>query len=437
MKTIGTSRQHAPAAGHGATTRAALGALLVILGATPVAAQCVGDCGGNGAVTVNEIITMVNIALEAAPISACPAGDANMSNTITVNEILAAVNNFLLGCAATPTPTVGMAKCTTVNVTVELVYDVDAVPDLAGLVVDLHYPPTAVGIPGSGFDDTVAERVTDLSGANGFASIQDRDTDADGQDDTLHNVYAATTNIVAGDFEAVRLDCVPGAPAPAADAFSCEVSDTVDSQASPVDGVDCAVRVTTMLVPTPTPNTVHPTPTPQIPTPTPTPGSAVCGNGIVEAGETCDDGNTATNPPNDSCPGDCTIITCTPAESMTRIGVSFTPPTGTNVASLGVLIEYPDGVVQIPGTADDPSVTAAVTNSPSGYLATGFDYDYALSVGLAGTRALTPGNVFTVSFANCQNAAPPAASAFKCTVTDASNTQFHTVSGVTCAVTVQ
>jgi hypothetical protein len=59
---------------------------------------CVGDCNGSGEVTVNELITMVNIALGNSPVSACSAGDANGDGEITVNEIITAVNNALSGC---------------------------------------------------------------------------------------------------------------------------------------------------------------------------------------------------------------------------------------------------------------------------------------------------------------------------------------------------
>lgn len=64
------------------------------------AAGCVGDCGGDSQVTVNELITMVNIALGTAQISACAVGDANGDGQITVNEIITAVNNALNGCPA-------------------------------------------------------------------------------------------------------------------------------------------------------------------------------------------------------------------------------------------------------------------------------------------------------------------------------------------------
>ncbi|MFI5367040.1 MAG: hypothetical protein ACHQ4J_15610 [Candidatus Binatia bacterium] len=67
---------------------------------TPAARPCTGDCDGSGDVTVNELITMVNIALGTEPLSACPNGDADGSGTITVNEIITAVGFALNGCPA-------------------------------------------------------------------------------------------------------------------------------------------------------------------------------------------------------------------------------------------------------------------------------------------------------------------------------------------------
>jgi len=62
------------------------------------AATCVGDCSGDHMVTVDEILTMVNIALGNAPVSECTAGDANGDGMITVDEILTAANNALNCC---------------------------------------------------------------------------------------------------------------------------------------------------------------------------------------------------------------------------------------------------------------------------------------------------------------------------------------------------
>ena len=66
---------------------------------TPTPCSCVGDCNCNGGVTVDEILTMVNIALGNTPVTMCEAGDANHDLQITVDEILTAVNNALNGCA--------------------------------------------------------------------------------------------------------------------------------------------------------------------------------------------------------------------------------------------------------------------------------------------------------------------------------------------------
>jgi predicted outer membrane repeat protein len=65
--------------------------------AAPRPPACMGDCNGNGQVTVDEILTMVNIAL-GNTVTACDAGDANHDGQITVDEILTAVNNALNGC---------------------------------------------------------------------------------------------------------------------------------------------------------------------------------------------------------------------------------------------------------------------------------------------------------------------------------------------------
>ncbi|MBI3785293.1 MAG: hypothetical protein HY270_18020 [Deltaproteobacteria bacterium] len=66
--------------------------------ATPTSIACVGDCDGDGVVTINEIILLANIALGNLPVSACTAGDSDGDGNITVNEIIAAVNNALNGC---------------------------------------------------------------------------------------------------------------------------------------------------------------------------------------------------------------------------------------------------------------------------------------------------------------------------------------------------
>lgn len=70
------------------------------------APACVGDCNGDSEVTVDEIITMVNIANGAAPLEACPNADGNGDGEVSIDDIISAVNNANNGC---PTPTPGGA----------------------------------------------------------------------------------------------------------------------------------------------------------------------------------------------------------------------------------------------------------------------------------------------------------------------------------------
>lgn len=64
----------------------------------PPIGGCVGDCDGSGDVTVNEIVSGVNIALGNADLGVCPTFDANQDGQVTVNELLQAVNGAVNGC---------------------------------------------------------------------------------------------------------------------------------------------------------------------------------------------------------------------------------------------------------------------------------------------------------------------------------------------------
>lgn len=67
----------------------------------PAQPACAGDCNGDGAVSVNELLTMVNISLDNVAVSACEVGDLNRDTHITIDEILAAIDAALAGCPGT------------------------------------------------------------------------------------------------------------------------------------------------------------------------------------------------------------------------------------------------------------------------------------------------------------------------------------------------
>jgi len=61
---------------------------------------CVGDCNGEGAVDVAELVRAVNVALGSLPVAQCAAADANRDGRVTIDELVSAVRAALEGCPA-------------------------------------------------------------------------------------------------------------------------------------------------------------------------------------------------------------------------------------------------------------------------------------------------------------------------------------------------
>jgi hypothetical protein len=59
---------------------------------------CSGDCNGDGSVTVNELITGVDIALGNAAMDACPSLDRGSDGEVTIDDLLSVVERVLQGC---------------------------------------------------------------------------------------------------------------------------------------------------------------------------------------------------------------------------------------------------------------------------------------------------------------------------------------------------
>lgn len=226
-----------------------LAALVLVAGVQPVLSQpCVGDCNGDGAVTVDEIVTGVNIALDTVGVDSCPAFDTDGSTTVTVDEIITAVNLALGGCAATATPTETPTETPTVTVT-------DTPGDAPTMT-----PPTS----------TLTPRITFSTGTPVHTP-------------TATPTRTATSSVtVAVTRTSTATPSVTGTPTP---------SSTRTSTPS----------VTRTLTPSLT-RTHTRTPTPVS---TDTPAVRCLINSIIEAGEECDDG--ANRPFVDGCSALCKI----------------------------------------------------------------------------------------------------------------------------------
>jgi hypothetical protein len=77
-------------------------ALVAASAATSVRAgtgTCVGDCNGDGTVSINELITAVNIALDTGSLSTCRAIDNDGDGVAAISELIQAVNGALSSCS--------------------------------------------------------------------------------------------------------------------------------------------------------------------------------------------------------------------------------------------------------------------------------------------------------------------------------------------------
>lgn len=59
---------------------------------------CPGDCDGDGAVGISELIRLVRIALSLDALAVCPVGDTSGDGAVSIGEIIAAVQRSLNGC---------------------------------------------------------------------------------------------------------------------------------------------------------------------------------------------------------------------------------------------------------------------------------------------------------------------------------------------------
>lgn len=160
------------------------------------------------------------------------------------------------------------------------------------------------------------------------------------------------------------------------------------------------------------------------PTRTPTTSSAVCGNGLIEAGETCA-----------NCAPDCQVGPCTsPGNPLQSFRVDFTPPAFQTASSITVLIGYRDNRVHIPNSGNDPMVGARIVMRQTGATVTPNDLNYALRVVYSRAGGINPGRIFVVNFDSCTSVPPVTASDFTCIMEGCSSSS-GPIDGCSCAVT--
>jgi cysteine-rich repeat protein len=172
-------------------------------------------------------------------------------------------------------------------------------------------------------------------------------------------------------------------------------------------------------------------------TTTTTMAASLCGNGVIEGTETCDDGNTVdentVDPlPPDACPANCRIESCNSTSATFAVTVNFS--SSASIAGYKVFVDYPEGKVVVPGTGAQCSNQAGcvVQNDPTNG-AIGNDLDYGIIVVGSGISAIPAPRLFTLNFTSCGTA--PTAAEFNCKVHQASDTNGNDVP-MTCSVSI-
>jgi hypothetical protein len=92
-------------------------AIAVASGSAGPVLACAGDCGGDGSVSISELITGVSIALGDLPLSVCTAFDVNGDGVVGIDELVMAVNAALTGCPPMPTPSLTPTAAATATAT--------------------------------------------------------------------------------------------------------------------------------------------------------------------------------------------------------------------------------------------------------------------------------------------------------------------------------
>ena len=161
------------------------------------------------------------------------------------------------------------------------------------------------------------------------------------------------------------------------------------------------------------------------------PAKAVCGNGKIEIGETCDDGNTKDG---DSCPSNCRIERCIETSVTRRFAIFVEGRAETDVQGVTVFVRYPESKISIPSGGSDDPVKRSISDAPADVLQVPNDLDYGLRDVMVGTKPFHPGRLFTIQFRDCQGANPPEARELQCVVEDASDPAGGPVRDLRCSV---
>jgi cysteine-rich repeat protein len=326
-----------------------------------------------------------------------------------------------------------------VTATVEIQYDPMIDPqgtNLPGTISTRVDYPDFLEVPGSADSQQTLASVSDLTDGVSFLVNDDDSATAVAVNYVDANGGSPPSIKYESIYRVQFQDCPLGRPLRPQD-FPCTTSQVSDEFGFPILGVTCRVVAlaaagsppTTSSTSTSTSSTSSSTsnvPTTTVTTTTSTTLPHLCGNGTVEGPETCED-----VPPNtvnaDGCPADCIVDPCSQTANpggVLTVSIVNNESGQTTFGVVTVFIDYPEGKVLVPGTADDSQVQAAVTDRPTTGSPTCLpnDRDHGLQFGCLSTSGFNEGVLFRINHRDCGNLDPPAEGEFNCQILEATDT---------------
>ncbi|HVM96124.1 MAG TPA: hypothetical protein VMT89_07030 [Candidatus Acidoferrales bacterium] len=393
----------------------------------PLRAACIGDCTGKGSVTASDITRLVVILIScdgvangcAAIPSGCTAGDRNGDGEITVDELMFVISNVLTqddGCpgpSPVPTASATAAKSSTATVTPTASVASTATATASSAPTSTHSAtplpsdtPSFSATPTFTATPTLSPTAVATASATPSPTMQPTST----MSSTPSPTFTLSPTVPATETRSSTPTAI--ATNTVTPTQSATATATMTSAASATPTATSTIAAPSSTATATATSTVGATATP----------STVCGNGVLEDGETCA-----------TCAADCAIRSCTATTPVRTATINFTAPDGANVTGITVLVGYRSGTISLPGTGAASTVGARVKNKPSNVIAAVNDLDYALRVVLSRSTTIPAGRLFTVDFDGCQGAVAPTAASFGCHVEQCANT-FGNVQGCTCSV---
>ncbi|MBI3783287.1 MAG: hypothetical protein HY270_07790 [Deltaproteobacteria bacterium] len=372
-------------------------AISIAVAGRAIAQPCSGDCNCDGRVTASDLTKTIAILLlcdgaahgcTAVP-DGCIAGDRDGDGSITIDEVMFLIHNVLAtedGCpgpSPTSTPTRSASSSPTFTLSPTTAPTSSRTPTASAVATPTHSAtlvpsrtPTTVAIPTSTLTPSATASEPPPLTASPTATVSRTPT---------------TTDIAS--------------PNPSVTATA---TASVTSTATAIDTATSTATIGSTATATATASATVP--------------SSVCGNGFLEAGETCT-----------TCAPDCMVRACTATTPIRTFTVNFTAPADQTVTGITVLVGYRSGNISLPGSGSASTVGARVKNKPANAIVAANDLDYALRVVISRSSALPAGRLLTIDFDSCQGGTVPTAAEFGCSVQGCANT-FGSVPGCSCSV---